>query len=189
MPIRLPRRTVSLRQLADVFAWKANATFGGGTATVAVLREDIVEKRRWLSTSETDLSFALSRLTPGTNLLAFCAGIGWRLRGFAGATVALIAGSVPSAIFALLVTLLYEYWSRLPLMQIAMRGAAAATVSVMVATGVTLLRPYFRKASPLKIIFFAGGAFLVSQRWSVGAFYVLLIAAVLGFYWPQKRSE
>jgi chromate transporter len=34
-------------------------------------------------------------LTPGTNLLAFCTGIGWLLRGLSGALIALLAASVP----------------------------------------------------------------------------------------------
>ncbi len=35
------------------------------------------------------LCFALGRLTPGTNLLAFSTGVGWLLRGMAGAVASL----------------------------------------------------------------------------------------------------
>src|SRR5215831_572452 len=57
-----------LRDLAIVFAGFGNFTFGGGSAMIAVLRDEIVVERGWLATLDVDLSFPLSRLTPGKNL-------------------------------------------------------------------------------------------------------------------------
>ena len=73
-----PRPT--LRAIASTFARYANTTFGGGSATIAVLKEQIVDRRTWLTPAEFHLSYALSRLTPGTNLLAFCTAAGWTAR-------------------------------------------------------------------------------------------------------------
>jgi len=70
----------SLRQIGSVFARYANLTLGGGSATTAVIHGEIVTKRHWVSEEQFALSFALGRLTPGTNLLAFCVGIGWILK-------------------------------------------------------------------------------------------------------------
>jgi chromate transporter len=69
-----------LTALAVVFARYANTTFGGGSATIAVLKEQVVAKREWISEADFDLNYALSRLTPGTNLLAFCTAVGWSTR-------------------------------------------------------------------------------------------------------------
>jgi chromate transport protein ChrA len=55
-----------------VFARHANTAFGGGIASIAVLRHHLVDRHAWLYPAELDLGYALSRLTPGTNLLAFC---------------------------------------------------------------------------------------------------------------------
>ena len=89
-------------QIADVFCRYANFTLGGGSATVAVLHRELLDKRRWLSTDKFKLCFALARLTPGTNLLAFCTGVGWLLRGVAGAIVPLLAASIPCAVFVVI---------------------------------------------------------------------------------------
>ena len=51
-----------------------------GSATTAVMHGQLVTKRRWLNDERFTLCFALGRLTPGTNLLAFCTGVGWLLR-------------------------------------------------------------------------------------------------------------
>ena len=58
-----------LRRIAGAFARYANLTLGGGTATVAVLNRELVAKRGWIDEQPFGLCYALSRLTPGTNLL------------------------------------------------------------------------------------------------------------------------
>ncbi len=78
-----------------VFVRYANFSLGGGSATVAVMHRELLDKRRWVSSDNFILCFALARLTPGTNLRAFCTGVGWLLRRLPGAVVALLAASIP----------------------------------------------------------------------------------------------
>src|SRR5437588_9986983 len=68
-----------------------NFTYGGGSATIGTLHRVIVERRKWLTEEPFQLSYALSRLTPGTNLLAFSACVGYLLRRTPGAFGALLA--------------------------------------------------------------------------------------------------
>jgi chromate transporter len=92
----------SLREMGWVFARYGNVTFGGGSATIAVLQQEVVTRRKWLGQSPFGLSYALSRLAPGTNLLAFCTAAGWFVQGWSGALVALVDASVPCSILAVL---------------------------------------------------------------------------------------
>ncbi|MFX8895506.1 chromate transporter, partial [Acinetobacter baumannii] len=80
----------------------------GGSATVAVIHRELVTKRQWLNQNDFTLCFALARLTPGTNLLAFCAGIGLLLRNLAGAVVALLAASIPCSILVVIATAMFS---------------------------------------------------------------------------------
>src|SRR5215468_812626 len=100
----------SLRALFAVFARYGNLTFGGGSATIATLLGEIVERRSWILQHRFDLAYALSRLTPGTNLIAFSTAIGWMLRGWPGAIITLVAGSLPCAMLAVVITGFYELW-------------------------------------------------------------------------------
>jgi len=177
-----------LSELAKVFVRYGNLTFGGGSATIAILHEEIVERRRWLGEDPFQLSFALSRLTPGTNLLAFGAAIGWLLRGTKGALVALVAGSVPAAVAAVALTAMFDLWSRNTTVQVALRGALAAAVAVMLITGVTLIRPHWKAASIPKMVIFVGGAFALAQFFSLAPLRVLFLAAIAGYFWPQRRA-
>jgi chromate transporter len=99
-----------LAPLAWVFARYGNFTLGGGSATTAVPHHELVGRRQWLTQDRFTLCFALGRLTPGTNLLAFCTGVGWLLRGMAGAVTALMAASIPCAIMVIVLTALFNEW-------------------------------------------------------------------------------
>ena len=80
-----PSQSASIAQMASTFGSFGNVTFVGGSATIAVLHGEIVSKRRWISEEVFALCYALSRVTPGTNLLAFETGVGWIVRGWVGA--------------------------------------------------------------------------------------------------------
>lgn len=181
-------RSPSLRTLAAVFVRYGNLTFGGGSATIATLHREIVERRRWIEQHPFDLAYALSRLTPGTNLLAFSAAIGSMLRSWRGAIITLLAGSLPCAGLAVAVTVFYELWTRDVTTQIALRGALAAAVGVMVITGVTIIRPHWRSASWVKLLVFVGGSF-ASSFLSIPPIRVLFVAAVLGWLWPVTERK
>jgi chromate transporter len=175
----------SLRAIASVFARYANTTFGGGSATIAVLREQIVEKRPWLDREQFDLAYALSRLTPGTNLLAFCTAAGWITRRGLGALFALLAASLPCSLLAVAMTAGYDALATNAYFHAALRGALAAAVAIMVATAWVFAEPHVR-AAPLKAIVIPPCAIALSLGVHLSPVHVLLAAAVVGLAWPAK---
>src|SRR5678815_4451031 len=95
---------VSLRRMGGLFLRTGNLTFGGGDPTMAVLYTEMVTAREWLAAETYGLVYALARITPGTNLLAFCAGTAWELLGWPGAIAGVLAASVPAAIIVMFLT-------------------------------------------------------------------------------------
>lgn len=180
---------VGLGELATVFVTKGNITYGGGSATIGTLHREIVERRKWLPEERFQLSFAISRLTPGTNLLAFEACIGYLLRRIPGAVVALVAGSVPCAAMAFALTAVYSAWHHVAVVAVATRGALAAAVAVTVMTGVTLIRPHWRSAGRTRLVVFIGGAFVAAQFLGAPPLLVLVLAAAGGLIWPVASEH
>lgn len=178
----------SLAEIAAVFARYANLTFGGGSATIAVLREQVLVRRRWISEPSFDLAYALSRLTPGTNLLAFCTAVGSMGRGLAGALVALAASSVPCSLIALAATHFYEVWQANALVHAALAGALAAAVAVMLNTAWVLAAPHVA-AAPRKAAVIVPAAMALGTSSPLSPFQVLVTAAVLGLLWPSRGSH
>ena len=171
-----------------MFLRYGNFTFGGGSATTAVLHRAIVERRRWIDQTAFTLCFGLGRLTPGTNVLAFCTGVGWLLRGWRGGMVTLLAASIPCAAIVVLISEVFTQLSGNPLWQHALRGALAAAVGITVATCWTIAKPHMRRETCLRVVVLAGGAFIAAAVFSIYPIPVLLIAAVVGGVWPQPAN-
>ena len=178
---------LTLRRIAAAFFRYANLTFGGGSATTAVLHRELVSKRGWIDEQPFGLCYALSRITPGTNLLSFCTGIGWLLRHLAGAIVVLLAASVPCSVLVIIVTVLFDQWSHNPSGGIAVRGSMAAVVGITVTTCWSISKPYIKSTNWLRPILFVGAAFAFNALLSVEPVRVLLSAAIVGFFLPVRE--
>jgi len=176
----------TLRAIASVFARYANTTFGGGSATIAVIKRQIVEQRGWIDESQFDLSYALSRLTPGTNLLAFCTAAGWTSRRWPGAIVALIAASIPCSLLAVLVTVFYEQLAASVWFQAALAGALAAAVAIMVSTAWVFAEPHV-KAARWKALIVVPAAAALALGLHLSPVTILLLAAGAGLAWPVRE--
>lgn len=177
-----------LATIADVFVRYANFTFGGGSATVAVLHRELLEKRGLVSQDNFALCFALARLTPGTNLLAFCTGIGWLLRRWTGAIVALLASSIPCAVMVIAATALFSEGQGNPWAQAAIQGAVAAAVAVTVKTCWTIAHPHYKHGQRLRVILIASGGFALDVFVGLPPVEILLLAGVLGAVLPPARA-
>ena len=153
--------------------------------TIAALRRELIDKRGWLTNTQFALSYALSRVCPGTNLLGFCTAVGWQARGIGGAVVALFASSFPCAVFAVLLSLAFELGRGSRLVDVAIEGASAAAVGIVAGSCWQLVQPSCRVGNRLRVIVLtAGGACL--QVVGVAPLRVLAIAAVIGLIWRDK---
>ncbi len=178
----------SLGGIGWVFARYANFTLGGGSATTAVLHHELLEKRHWLNNDRFTLCYALGRLTPGTNLLAFCTGVGWLLRGMPGAITVLFAASIPCTIMVTVLTALFSHWQENAFAQSAIHGAVAAAVAITVKTCRTIAKPHFNGQARLRVVLIAAVAFLLHVVAAFPPIQVLLLAAVIGAFLPAAAN-
>jgi hypothetical protein len=66
----------SLGRLTRAFVRIGNTTFGGGDTTMAALQREFIDRRGWITQEDYAVAFSLARITPGTNVVAFCAAVG-----------------------------------------------------------------------------------------------------------------
>jgi len=116
-------------------------------------------------------------------VLAFCAATGARVLGFIGAIAAVLAVTLPSAILAVLLTVGFETWRANPWAMAAIGGTVAAVSGMMWASVLILVKPYLG----LRALLFSGGAFLAAWRFHVTPVPVILIAALAGYAWAEKK--
>ncbi len=174
---------VSLWRLFALHLKVGNTVFGGGDPTLAALQSEIVATRQWISREKYGVVFALARITPGTNLLAFCAGLSWELMGWSGALVALLAMTAPTALIVLLLTHEYRLLTANGPAMAAIEALMAAAVGMMAAAAFQLARPYFQRKRRWYSGAILASAIVLSLRFSVSPIQILALAGVAGYFW------
>jgi len=165
-----------------------NTTFGGGDPTMAALQRELVQQKSWLTQEEYGLAYSLARITPGTNIIAFCAATGVRILGMAGALMAVFVETAPSSVLAVLLTLGFESWRSNPVMLAALAGTVAAVTGMMWASVYLMVRPYVGTLWRLvRVVVLGGGSFLLSWKLGVSPLAIIGVAALIGFVWKDDR--
>src|SRR5689334_8246230 len=82
-------------------------SFGGGTATLYLIRREAVERYAWLTDEEFARSWGICQIAPGINILGLVILIGYRVRGWVGVALALLGLLVPSAAITVVLTAAY----------------------------------------------------------------------------------
>ncbi len=94
---------VSLWQLFWTFFKTGLFTFGGGYAMIAVLEEELVTRRKWITSGDMLDMLVIAESTPGVIAVNTATGVGYRTRGVWGAIVATVGVVLPS--FAIITAL------------------------------------------------------------------------------------
>ena len=175
-------RTPTLAALTWVMLRDANSTFGGGTASSEVLRRSLV-KRGWMTNDDHRELYALSRLTPGTNLLAYCTAVGWRTRGAQGAIASWLAASIPCSLIALAATVLFDQASESRVLGFVLLVGMSVALVLLAMSAWHLAEPQLTLGAARRTA--AVGAIALGLTiFGVSPLSVLLISAAVGGLWP-----
>jgi chromate transporter len=178
----------SLHRLCWIFVRVSGLTFGGGDPTMAALQSELVAGRGWLSSERYGLVYGLARLTPGTNILAFCAGAAWEIKGWPGAALAVAGATVPSACVVVVLTAGYESVTHNAQALAAIAGTLAAAVGMMAVSAWQLVLPHLRRRRALRALALTAGSLALSHVPGMSPVAVLGLAALVGYFWraPER---
>jgi chromate transporter len=175
-----PRLSAVIR----LFSRVGVTVFGGGDPTIAILQREFY-RREWLSPEKFAIAFGLARLTPGTNVLAFCAATGWYILGLLGALAAVLAITIPAAVLVVWLTRAYDLTTRYPLAQSIANALVAAAVGTMVGAALLLVRTQCKPGRWLKPIAISTGAFVLAYVIKLSPLQVIGAAVIVGFFWVE----
>jgi chromate transporter len=116
-------------------------SFGGGAATLYLIRRETVERRGWLSDEEYARYWGICQIAPGINILGLVILIGRQVSGALGVALALAGLLLPSAAITIILTAVYSLVEQVPVVQAALRGVVPATVGLGLLLAVGMLRP------------------------------------------------
>jgi chromate transporter len=139
-----PSEAPSLWRLLCVWLSLGAQSFGGGVATLTLIRRTFVEQERWISDAEFTRNWALVQLVAGINLLGLTILIGRRIRGASGIVASLAGLLLPSVAVTILLSASYAHIRHSPLVRDALHGIIPAIVGLGLLTAFQIVSPLFR---------------------------------------------
>ena len=132
--LKLISRTATLGGLFLSFLKLGVSGFGGGFAVLSQIRHLVVQERRWLTEHDFVEALALGQSLPGTAAGNAVTYLGFRLRGWRGAAVALTGFILPSMLMMILLAVFYDRFRALPKTDNLFHGFNAAVVALIAIT-------------------------------------------------------
>ncbi|HEX3045882.1 MAG TPA: chromate transporter [Bacillota bacterium] len=123
---------INLWELFFVFLKIGTFGFGGPFALLALMRNEVVEKRSWLTADEFVQSTAIGTLTPGPIFFSAAVYVGVRLRGIWGAMITAIASLLPAFLVTIILAMVYLKVQSLLAIKGATHGIASALIGLLV---------------------------------------------------------
>jgi len=115
-----------------LFLKLGSIAFGGPAAHIAMMEDEVVRRRRWLSREEFLDLVGATQLIPGPNSTELAIHIGHRRAGFPGLVVAGVCFIVPAALIVTAIAWAYVRFGSLPQVAGALYGVKPVIVAVIV---------------------------------------------------------
>jgi chromate transporter len=173
--------TSSLFHIFSTFFTIGMQSFGGGSSTLALIREACLRKG-WMDEETFVRSWGLAQISPGINLFKLTVLIGHRLRGWAGVIVAILGLVLTSGLITALMTAGFVLVRDQPLIHAALKGILPATIGLSIAMGIKMALPLFgraRREGPAQLgvsVVILAGAALLMGIWNFPPLLVLFLA-------------
>ncbi len=121
----------SLAEVALVFLKLGTIGFGGPAAHIAMMEDEFVRRRRWLTEADFLDRLAMANLIPGPSSTELAIFIGYSKRGWAGLLVAGCSFIIPAAILVTLIAAFYVKFGALPQVAGILYGIKPAVIAII----------------------------------------------------------
>lgn len=125
--------------------------FGGGPASIPLVKVEVVDKYRWMTNEDFQDLLAIANVLPGPIITKIAGNIGYQLKGWAGIVTALTAIILPTAILMTMLLTLFSEFKDLVWVQ-GMSAGVVPVVLVMLAVLTAEFMQTAKKAATWKFL-------------------------------------
>lgn len=168
-----------LGELAAIFGRLGAVAFGGPAAHIAMMEDEIVSRRGWMSRQHFLDLVGATNLVPGPNSTEMTMHVGYERAGWRGLLVAGSCFILPAATLTALFAWFYLTWGTLPAVEPALAGIRAVVVAVILSALVKLGRKAL-KSVRLGIL---GALVVAALVYGWDELTALLVGGVVGGLW------
>lgn len=163
--------------------------FGGGYAMIALLKNEFVDKKKWLTEDMFLDMIAVAESTPGPMAINSATYIGFHIAGFQGALVSTIAVCIPSFTIIYLISTCFAHFMELPYISHALDGIQVCVVYLILSAGIQMVRGITRTLFHLTITVIVFGTMIVCSVLSIhfSTVFCILICGFAGVATARKE--
>jgi chromate transporter len=176
-----PKKNTRLKELAGIFLKLGMIGFGGPAAHIAMMEEEIVRRRKWITREYFLDLVGATNLIPGPNSTEMAIHIGYIRAGWSGLAVAGISFILPAVLITAAFAWAYVEFGSLPQIIPFFFGIKPAVLAVIFFAVWRLGRAAV-KSWRLSVI---GLSVTLASLLKMNEVAVLLIGAVIGMFWLQ----
>jgi len=178
---------VSLWELAFVFFKLGTIAFGGPAAHIAMMQDEFVRKRKWITEADFLDRLGAANLIPGPSSTEVAIFIGHAKRGWAGLVVAGCCFIIPAAVMVTWIAALYVRYGSLPQAAGILYGIKAAVIGILLQA----LWSLGRTAAKTKLLALVGAGAMVLSALGLAPVMVIAIAGAASgvvFRFTKRRG-
>jgi chromate transporter len=186
--IGAPGASASLAEIAWAFLKLGTVAFGGPAAHIALMEEEFVRCRKWLTHQEFLDRLGAANLIPGPSSTEMAIYIGYTKRGWPGLIVAGSCFIIPAAILVTAISAAYVRYGHLPRVGGVLYGVKPVVVAVIVQAFWKLAR------SAVKSVWLAAIGVIAAVLCAIETNNLLVLAlgaalAVIPIFWKKVKQR
>ena len=162
-------------------------SFGGPTGQIAIMHQELVEKRKWISNTRFLQALNYCMLLPGPEAKQLAIYIGWLLHKIPGGIVAGSFFVIPSIFILFGLSLVYAVYGNIPWIAAVFSGLKPAVLAIVAAAVIKIAQ----KALKNEVMIALGILSFVAIFFFKGPFPIIILSAGLigllgGIFLPRK---
>jgi len=157
-------------------------TFGGGYAMLALIENECIEKKKWITNDEFLNCVAIAESTPGPIAINSATYVGYKVAGVTGAIFATLGVVLPSFVIILVISLFLDKLLAIEVIANAFRGIKVGVSLLIVTAGIKMFIKAEKKLLPLAIIFTTIVVMILIDIFAINfsSIFLILIGAIIG---------
>ena len=127
-------------------------TFGGGYAMIAMIENNCVDQKKWITHDEMMNITVIAESTPGPIAINCATFTGYKKAGFVGALIATLGMIIPSFMIIYLISMFLDNFLELTIIANAFKGIKIAVGLLILNAAITMIKKMHKKKLPRTIM-------------------------------------
>ena len=166
-------------EIATLFLKLGTIGFGGPSSTIAMMEDETVRKRKWVSREYFLEIMAVTNIVPGPNATEMAAHLGYIRAGFPGLLIAGISFMLPATIISVILAIFYKQFGSLPQINGGFSIINAIVVAILISALLRLSKPVYNTNFSL----FLGGSSLTAALFGCDQVIIMLLSGLISLFY------